>query len=122
MKLSRLVGVIALALAGCAGPQSKYEWGNYEQALYSYYKNPAEANALMVSISTAITSAEASKRVVAPGLYAEYGYLLLMQGKTQDAIDYFDKEQAKWPESAHLMERMRKLAQSQTENKGGAKL
>ena len=122
MKLLIQVGVAALVLAGCAGPQSKYEWGNYEQALYSHYKNPQTASELMLSISAAITLAESNKRVVAPGLYAEYGYLLMMQGKNQDAIAYFDKEQAKWPESALLMDRMRKLAQGQTANKGSAKI
>jgi hypothetical protein len=102
-----LSSLAALAvLAGCAAPQNKYDWGNYEQSLYEYYKAPANTQALLLSLNTTITNAEANKRTVAPGLYAEYGFLLMQSGKPKEAIAYFEKEKSKWPESAALMNRM----------------
>jgi hypothetical protein len=108
------LGCIALLiLTGCAtGPQQKYEWGNYEQSMYEYYKNPADSNELILSIEKTIKTAAAENRIVAPGLYAEYGYLLMLQGKQQSAVDNFQKEKQKWPESTILMDRMIKLAET----------
>jgi len=106
------IAAVAVLLTACAtAPQSKYDWGSYEQSLYQYYKTPAEMNALVASLDMTIIHAERSKHVVPPGLYAEYGYLLLQQGKAQDAIVYFNAEKAKWPESATLMNRMIKMAE-----------
>ena len=106
------IAAAALVLTACAtAPQSKYDWGTYEQSLYQYYKTPAEMSALIASMDTTIVNAEKASRVVPPGLYAEYGYLLLQQGKTQDAIAFFGKEKAKWPESATLMNRMIRMAE-----------
>lgn len=118
----RFAGAILLVLNGCTtSPQSKYDWGNYEQSMYSYYKNPADANALILAIETTIITAETANRSVAPGLYAEYGYLLMMQGKQQDAVANFEKEKRRWPESTHLMDKMTRLAQSQAALKGDVK-
>ena len=103
-----------LALTACAVPQKKYEWGTYEQSLYEYYKAPANAVALAASIEATIAGAEKAGRPVPPGMYAEYGYLLLQQGRSQDAAGFFTKEKARWPESATLMSRMIKLAESKS--------
>ncbi len=111
MKRFLCISVAMLALSACAtAPQPKYDWGNYEQSMYGYYKSPANASELIASIATTIKNAEANKRSVGPGMYAEYGYLLLQQGNSQDAIVNFEKEKARWPESTQLMDRMSKLA------------
>ncbi len=121
MKRLTLIG-IALLLSACASaPQSKYDWGNYEQAMYSYYKQPGNPAELMAALATTIQQAEANKRTVAPGLYAEYGYLNMMAGNTQEALANFDKEKRKWPASAQLMDKMSKMAQVQSVVKAEAK-
>ncbi|NNJ70828.1 MAG: DUF4810 domain-containing protein, partial [Kiritimatiellales bacterium] len=48
---------------------------------------------------------------MAPGLYAEYGFLLMRQGENGRAISYFNKEKALWPESAVFMDSMIQTAQ-----------
>lgn len=112
MKRLALIATTVLLAACSAAPQKKYDWGNYEQSLYQYYKSPAEVSALVASIDATIGNAEKASRPVPPGLYAEYGFLLLQQGKTQDAITFFGKEKTRWPESATLMNRMIKMAES----------
>ncbi|CAG9179532.1 DUF4810 domain-containing protein [Cupriavidus pampae] len=106
----------ALALSACA-PQTKYAWGSYEPALYSYYKTPGAADAFGEQLNKVITTAEAHNGKVPPGMYAEYGNILLEQGKRKDAIVFFEKEKAAWPESTVLMTRMVALANTQDSGK-----
>lgn len=45
-----------------------------------------------------------------PGIYAEYGYLQLQQGRNESAVYLFKQEESHWPESTVFMERMVKVA------------
>lgn len=114
MKRILLTGAALALLGGCAtAPPPKYDWGNYEQSMYGYYKNPSAPDALMLDIESTIKKAEAGKRSVGPGMYAEYGYLLMARGRHQEALAWFEKEKSRWPESAVLMDRMSKIALTQ---------
>jgi hypothetical protein len=86
--------------------------------MYSYYKNPSAPDNLILEMASTIKTAEATNRRVGPGIYAEYGYLLMMQGKQQEAIASFDKEKLMWPESSQLMDKMSNLAKTQPVTKG----
>jgi hypothetical protein len=96
----------SLLLTACATPQKKYAWGSYDHSLYVYYKDPATAAALAQSLEATISAAEKTNAVVGPGIYAEYGYLLLQQGNSTAAIDAFRKEASHWPESKVFMDHM----------------
>lgn len=114
MKQIILTAASLLALSACVtAPTTKYEWGNYEQSMYGYYKSADKATELTDTLAGLIKTAEASKRAVAPGIYAEYGYLLMIQGRQKDAIFNFEKEKSTWPESGLLMDRMSKMASAQ---------
>ncbi|MES2018100.1 MAG: DUF4810 domain-containing protein [Pseudomonadota bacterium] len=116
------MGAAALFLSACVtAPPAKYEWGQYEQLMYNYYKKPDSVKELMESMATTIRQAEAQQRSIGPGMYAEYGYLLMLQGKNQDAVDNFEKEKRRWPESAQLMDKMSKMAFAPTAPKTEAK-
>jgi hypothetical protein len=96
----------ALLLTACATTQKKYAWGSYDHSLYVYYKDPATAAALAQSLEATISAAEKTNAIVGPGIYAEYGYLLLQQGNSTAAIDAFRKEASHWPESKVFMDHM----------------
>jgi hypothetical protein len=94
------IGVAALAalsVAACATP-SRFEWGNYENSLYVYYKKPDARENYRKSLVDAIERGEESQRV-APGLYAELGFLSLEDGNNAEAVAGFEKEMAAFPES-----------------------
>lgn len=74
-KLGFVVTTVAL-LTGCAAP-AKYSWGGYENSLYQYYKDPTKAGELSTALMETIQSAEKTQGAVPPGIYAEYGYLLV---------------------------------------------
>jgi hypothetical protein len=101
-----IVTVVTLLVTACATNQPKYNWGTYDRSLYVYYKDPATAPALTQNLESTINAAEKTNAVVAPGIYAEYGYLLLQQGNATAAIDAFRKEEVHWPESRVFMDRM----------------
>lgn len=99
---------------GCA-PGSKYAWGKYDSTLYAHYKNPQDKEAHLERLKEIVQNAE-SKDCVPPGLYAEYGYALYETGNVPQAIAYFEKEKAKWPESNVFMEKMIRNARRHQEN------
>lgn len=114
LRFSLAVVASSILLTACATTHEKYAWGSYEHSLYVYYKNPAKADALSMSLEAIITGADKTKAIVAPGIYAEYGYLLLQQGKAQEAVSEFKLEEQHWPESRIFMDRMIQVASSQT--------
>jgi hypothetical protein len=91
------VGAIALFLSACATP-SRFEWGGYEGALYAYAKTPEARETYRKSLQDAIEAGERTERV-APGMYAELGYLFVEDDNNADAIASFQKEMALFPES-----------------------
>ncbi len=97
--------LLCATLSACGGEKPLYSWGDYPKALLSYSKNPDQGAKFSATLETTIKKAEA-KRNVPPGLYAEYGYMLLDQGKAPEAIAYFQKERDRWPEAAPLMDKI----------------
>ena len=120
-----LLGLGLLLLTGCTSPYL-YEWGNYDQWLYENYKNPKNDEELYVDLTALITRYESRKnpstKPMAPGLYAEYGFLLMRRGENERAIEYYNKEKALWPEATVFMDSMIQVAQiaEQSSGKAGA--
>ncbi|MDO9198393.1 DUF4810 domain-containing protein [Rhodoferax sp.] len=96
---------LAIALTGCAAP-TLYQWGGYDQALYSGYKDPTQMETMRVKLTAHIANMEQSKQKVAPGLYAELGTLYLQAGSSDKAVGLYAQERDAWPESKGLMTAM----------------
>lgn len=111
------VGVL-VALTGCAKP-ALYQWGGYEQKLYASYKEPAQSEALRISLEKHISDMEGSKQKVAPGLYAELGTLHLQSGESEKAVSQYTKELNAWPESKSLMSALIQNIQRRVKEKQG---
>jgi hypothetical protein len=109
-RLVLVLGVLLVVLPGCATTTSKYDWGKYDPSLYSYYKDPTKVTELYESLDAVIKAADSKRALVPPGIYAEYGYLQLQQGKSQEAVQLFRKEETHWPESKVFMDRMIQVA------------
>ena len=109
MKFSTSRGIVLcsllLASACVTAPKPLYYWGDYQKALLSYAKNPQEVQKFADQLKFTIEKAEIQD-AVPPGVYAEYGYALLELNQAPEAIVFFGKERAKWPESVPLMTRL----------------
>lgn len=104
MRLLSLLPIVVL-LGGCAAP-SLYQWGGYDQALFTGYKDPSKMEDLRLKLELHIADMEKSKQKVAPGLYAELGTLYLQNGLPDKAAALYAQEQQAWPESKGLMSAM----------------
>lgn len=107
-----LVSVFAL-LTGCVsqnGPQ--YVWKDYSSSLYYIKKTPSEEGFKYHKdlLLTIIEESKTSNVRVPPGVYCEYGYVLLKEGKRQEAFGYFDLEEQTYPESRVFIRNLKAYA------------
>jgi hypothetical protein len=102
--------VLLVLAAGCATQSQRYDWGSYDPSLYAYYKDPTKVGELSTSLAAVIDAADKNHAIVPPGIYAEYGYLQMQQGKNSAAVELFKQEETHWPESKVFMDRMIKVA------------
>lgn len=106
-----LLLLVAFAASSCA-PTTRFEWGNYENALYQYYKAPSQLISYREDLREAIDSGVAEDRL-SPGLYAELGYTYLEQGNLETARELFQSEMQNFPESRPFLGRLiERLSQS----------
>ena len=103
MRLWLLILFLSLLAAGCTAPK-QFRWGNYEDSLYDFYEDPSNASEFKQSLR-GIINATSSEHKIAPGIFAEYGYLLYREGQYDQALSFFQKEKAAWPESAPFMDK-----------------
>lgn len=104
-----LVIISTLFFIGCATKQKPmYTWGKYSKSLYNYKKNPGEKSlAKHIEVLDKIMQDSKDKELrVPPGVCVEYGYILMNEGKTEEAINYFRIEEETYPESTVLIERL----------------
>ncbi len=97
---------LSLALLGGCVQNSLYAWGNYDTAMYQYARDDTTQPAFQEALLKVIEQNEAEGKRMPPGIYAEYGYQLLEQNKSADAIAFFEKEKAAWVESTQFMDTM----------------
>jgi len=108
------VKIVFLALSlffilGCSSKKPLYYYGDYSNAYYEDKKelSPQTRTHLLHSIDEAIEKApQGTSARVAPGLYANLGYLYLKAGQNKKAIENFEKEKALYPESSKFMDRI----------------
>lgn len=94
-----------VALAGC-GPENLYTWGTYDAAMYKYAQDDTTQADFQAALLKVIEDNEGAGKRMPPGIYAEYGYQLLEQHRTGDAIAFFEREKATWADSAGFMDTM----------------
>ena len=102
-----LLGVIALAAAGCQ-PVQKYYWGSYQDVVYVSYAEPGKVSpeAQIKILEADVSSAEAQHKTLPPGFRAHLGYLYSKIGNKEAARSNFEAEKRQFPESAVLMDRL----------------
>ncbi len=106
---ARLAGAAACAAlcAACASkPPTLYQWNGYEQAIYEHERAPQDREAYVASLWTVIETCRQNGTRVPPGVQAEYAYALYEEGRTADAIPWFEREASDWPESRIFMQKM----------------
>ena len=111
MKKIIIISTIALLLASCTTQKTLYSWGKYEITSYNYLKNSDEkaTQELIKTYQQIIEKQKGTRKVVPPGIYADYGFILLQANKTKEAKTMFLKEIDLYPESKIFITRILKL-------------
>ena len=94
-----------MLIVGCE-PPAMYYWGNYSDTLYKYKKNltPEMLEKHKIELKTIVNKSDNLGLRTPPGVNAEYGYLLLLEGNTSEAIPYLEKEKSLYPESTKFID------------------
>lgn len=110
MKLTYLfIIIISIAVVGCSSSKNTFYWGNYSATLYDLKKTPDEKTLEnhKKEIIHIIEYSKKREKPVPPGIYAEYGYILIKEGQKQEGIEYLNKEIELYPESEILISRIK---------------
>jgi hypothetical protein len=101
----------AWLLSSCTVQKPLYSWAKYETASYNYLKNSDEKStqALIENYQKIIEKQTGTRKVPPPGVYADYGYVLLQIGKTTEGKALLIKETELYPESKIFIDRILKM-------------
>lgn len=112
MKKIIFVSITIFLLASCTTQKPLYSWGKYENASYNYLKKSDEESTqqLIENYQEIINNQKKGSRgVVPPGIYADYGFVLLQKDKTEEGKAMLQKEIDLYPESKIFIERILKM-------------
>ena len=103
------VSMATVLLAGCVTPQPPlYRWGEYEDIIYTGYKNPGSSDPVTDGELRAADMArtEAEGKQIPPGVRIHLGYLYFEQGRDDEARALFEMEKQVFPESTVFVDGM----------------
>lgn len=98
-------------VVSCTTQKPLYSWGKYEITSYNYLKNSDEKSTqeLIETYQNIIENQKGSRGVVPPGVYADYGFVLLQSNKKEEGKEMLLKEVALYPESKIFIDRILKI-------------
>ncbi|MDF2180204.1 DUF4810 domain-containing protein [Aliiglaciecola sp. CAU 1673] len=105
MKKLLLTALIAVIVTGCKTTEPLYYHGQYNKAVYNYFK--AEDVTLEEQISMlqeVIQKAAAHSKTVAPGIHAHLGMLYFETGNADLGTQHLEQEKLLFPESAQYID------------------
>jgi len=115
MKQIGVIVIVFTTLISCGPPKGLYSWGgkkiSYEKTSYNYLKNQDEAStqSLDETYKEIITNQKGMRGVPPPGIFADYGFLLIQRGQTEKGKEMLMKEISHYPEGRIFIERILKM-------------
>lgn len=108
MKRFFISAICVMALASCETTKTLYSWYDSENATYTYTKRGTEEtlNKAMLQYEKVIHNQKGLRKVVPPGVNAEYGFLLYKAGKKEEGLTLLRAEIAAYPESEKFITRI----------------
>ncbi len=108
MKKILFLAISIVLISSCTVQKPLYSWGKYETTSYNYLKNADEKSTqeLIENYKKIIEKQTGSRNVPPPGIYADYGYILLQSGRTEEGKTMLKKEIELYPESKIFIDRI----------------
>ncbi len=108
--------IVLFLITSCGTPSSLYTWGNkkkfdYHTNSYNYLKISDEEsiNSIKNSYINIIEEQRGTRKTVPPGIYADYGFLLVSNGEEKKGIEMLKQEMILYPESKIFIQRILKM-------------
>jgi len=113
MKNYLIILTTTVVLASCSTETQLYNWEKYDQSSYAYLKNKDDKSAekLLANYDKMIKRQNQQRKIVPPGVYADYGFILIERGKASEGKDMLEKEMQLYPESKIFIDRIIKTMQ-----------
>lgn len=103
-KLFLVLGVM-LTLTACKTTEPLYYHGEYNKAVYAYFKgDDTTVEQQIETLQQTIQAAEAAGKPIAPGIHAHLGMLYFESGNAALGTQHFEHEKALFPESAKYLD------------------
>jgi len=113
MQLKILVLLSLAALSGCQSTQPLYDYGAYQDGLYSHFKNEdVSLQREIEALEKTLAKSAAKNKPAGPGLNAHLGYLYIESGQRDTGMRYLQQEKALYPESARFIDFLLKNAKA----------
>lgn len=106
-------GSLLLTMFSSCAVKPLYSWGKYEAASYNYLKKSDEKSTqqLIEVYEKIIKKQNGSRGVVPPGVYADYGFVLLQANRVSEGKEMLQKEIELYPESKNFIDRILKMTE-----------
>ena len=106
-KILLLPLALAVLLTGCRS-SSIYYWGHYENLVYISYTKPDKVTPELQAgiMEEDMHKAASANKPLPPGFHAHLGNLYYQMGKSDLAVQEFEKEKAQFPEATVFMDRL----------------
>ena len=103
-----IAAICVIAFTSCATQKSLYTWYDSEDATYKYTKRGTDEllTKAMAQYEKVISKQKGIRKVVPPGVNAEYGYLLYKAGKKEEGLVLLKAEIKAYPESETFISRI----------------
>lgn len=117
-KIKYFLAFIVL-LSSCMPPNTLYTWGkkkySYHKTSYNYLKviDDESISNLKKSYLQIIEQQRGTRNAVPPGVFADYGFLLVSNNETDEGIVMLKKEMEFYPESSVFITRILKILENE---------
>lgn len=108
--------ILIFILSSCAAPTTLYTWGSkkkfdYHTNSYNYLKitDKESINSIKASYVDIINQQRGTRKTVPPGIYADYGFLLVSLGEEKKGVEMLKQEMIIYPESTIFIQRILKM-------------
>lgn len=113
MKKILFMTMLAYMLASCGSKNilkepALYTWYDTENATYQYLKKNTEEDLAkaMEQYKLVVESPNGARKIAPPGMYAEYGYLLVKSGQIEEGLTLLNAEIENYPMSKVYISRI----------------
>lgn len=105
-----MLAVIVTIAVSCKMAKPLYNWDRYDKDSYSYLKKQDDKSAekLIETYDKIISKQNKTRGVVPPGIYADYGLLLIQRERAEEGKKMLEKEVALYPESKIFIDKILK--------------